>query len=73
VDEALARRIAAMLVRGERHLRRVKRLDELIHYPFRGRQYLSLVLHPVVRRGREAYLKWRYRRFVKGMTSKVES
>ena len=72
VDSALAGRIAVRLARGARHLRRVRRADELIHYPFRGRQYLSLVLHPIVKRLRAAYLKWRYSRFVKGLSSKPE-
>jgi hypothetical protein len=73
IDDALAGRIAVRLARGARHLRRVRRADELIHYPFRGRQYLSLVLHPIVKRARAAYLKWRYRRFVKDLGSKAES
>ena len=50
----------------------MRRADELIHYPFRGRQYLSLVLHPIVKRLRAWYLKWRYSRFVKGLSSKPE-
>jgi hypothetical protein len=73
LDDEAAARVTDSLVRGERHLRRVRRLDELIHYPFRGRRVLSILLHPIVRRVRETYLKLRYRRFVKGLTSEAES
>jgi len=73
VDEALAQRVGVALVSGERHLRRMRRLDELIHYPFRGRRILSILFHPIVKRARAAYRKWRYRRFVERVTSEAES
>jgi hypothetical protein len=72
-DEGLADRVGPALVRGERHLRRVARLDEAIHRPFPGRRAFSFVLHPIIKRVREAYKKRKYRRFVDRFPSEAES
>ena len=69
LDVALADRVTVALARGESHLLRVRRIDELIHYSFPGRRVLSILLHPLVRRVRDAYRRWRYRRFVHELTS----
>jgi hypothetical protein len=73
VDARVADRVGPALVRGERHLRRVARFDEAIHQPFPGRRAFSFVLHPIIRRIRNAYTKWRYRRFARRVASQSEN
>jgi hypothetical protein len=69
IDEVLADRVTAALAHDEKHLRRVARIDAVIHHPFPGRPLFSFVLHPVIKRIRNLYRRWRYRRFERGLAS----
>jgi hypothetical protein len=69
VDEEVAREVPVAIERGERRLRTVKKLDDLVHTPFTGRRLLSILLHPTVRRTRNLWRAWRYRRFRRTVAS----
>jgi hypothetical protein len=69
IDKALAERVTAALARDETRLRRVAWLDAFVHRPFPGRRGFSLVLHPIIKRARAVYRKWKYRRFKRRLVS----
>jgi hypothetical protein len=73
VDERLAERVAMTLVRDARRLRRLARVDAAVHRPFPGRPALSFILHPMVRRARDAFRRWKYRRLVRRLASETET
>ncbi len=73
VDEALAGRVTAALARDETRLRRIAWLDAFIHRPFPGRRGFSFVLHPIIKRARAAYRKWKYRRFKRRVVSEPDA
>jgi hypothetical protein len=73
VDEKVADEFGTALLRGQRHLRRAARIDAAIHRPFRGRRAVSFVLHPIMKRVRGAYGKWKYRRFKRRVVSEGDS
>jgi len=72
-DEALAGRVTAALARDETRLRRIAWLDAFIHRPFPGRRGFSFVLHPIIKRARAAYRKWKYRRFKRRVVSEPDA
>jgi hypothetical protein len=73
VDEPLANRVSAALVRDERHRTRVARLDTAIHRPFPGRRAFSFVLHPIIKHARASYRRWKYRRFKRRLVSEADN
>lgn len=69
IDAGLAERVALGLRRDESRLMRGARAWALLRRPFPGRQALAAVVKPPLFFVRDAYRKWKYRRFAKRTTS----